>query len=297
MRVTSVLVWVWIVIAGAVDAAPETSLKPVARAEKPTTASIPTLSDFRPTARPAVLEAALVEQLTHQFQAEADPGFQRALASQIGMTTRAFAALSPQAIGLSSRPNMRPNGIVEKAMAQRRARAKGAVCGDPDIQGETVGFVPGRLTACGIKNGVKVRSFSGVTLSQQAILDCKTAKAIKTWVNKGMKPAIGNTGGGVSQIKVAAHYACRTRNNQAGAKISEHGKGRAIDISGFKLRDGRQITLLQDWDRRDTGAMLRKMHKRACGIFGTGLGPDSDRFHKDHFHFDTARHRGGSFCR
>lgn len=112
-----------------------------------------------------------------------------------------------------------------------------------------------------------------------------------------MKPAIGNTGGGVSQIKVAAHYACRTRNNQAGAKISEHGKGRAIDISGFKLRDGRQITLLQDWDRRDTGAMLRKMHKRACGIFGTVLGPDSDRFHKDHFHFDTARHRGGSFCR
>lgn len=168
MRVTSVLVWVWIVMAGAVDAAPETSLKPVARAEKPTTASIPTLSDFRPTARPAVLEAALVEQLTHQFQAEADPGFQRALASQIGMTTRAFAALSPQAIGLSSRPNMRPNGIVEKAMAQRRARAKGAVCGDPDIQGETVGFVPGRLSACGIKNGVKVRSFSGVTLSQQA---------------------------------------------------------------------------------------------------------------------------------
>ena len=138
---------------------------------------------------------------------------------------------------------------------------------------------------------------SGIPLSQEAVIDCTTAKALKTWVNNGVKPAIGTSGGGVSQIRVAAHYACRTRNNQPGAKISEHGKGRAIDISGFRLRDGSEITLLQDWNRRDTGAMLRKMHARACGVFGTVLGPDSDRFHKDHFHFDTARHRGGSFCR
>ncbi|MDX5403468.1 MAG: extensin family protein, partial [Rhodobacterales bacterium] len=25
--------------------------------------------------------------------------------------------------------------------------------------------------------------------------------------------------------------------------------------------------------------------------------PESDRFHRDHFHFDTARHRNGPFCR
>lgn len=198
---------------------------------------------------------------------------------------------------MSARPSLRPDSLVRKAMAQRRERAKGAICGDPAIQGDVVGFVPGRLSACGIQNGVRVRSVSGIGLSQQALMDCPTAKALKTWVDKGMKPAVGRTGGGVSQIQVAAHFACRTRNNQPGARVSEHGKGRAIDIRGFTLRDGSEITLLDGWDRRDTGPILRKMHSRACGIFGTVLGPDSDRFHKDHFHFDTARYRSGSFCR
>ena len=297
MRLTSVFVCVWIGMTGAALAAPDTSLRPVARTDPTLELTKASLKDTRPNARPNLFEASLVRQLTREIEGEADPGFQHALASQVGLTTRAFAALSPQATGLSIRPNLRPDSMVQKAMARRQARARGAVCNDPDIQGETVGFVPGRLSACGIENAVKVRSVSGIPLSQEAVIDCTTAKALKTWVNNGVKPAIGTTGGGVAQIRVAAHYACRTRNNQPGAKISEHGKGRAIDISGFRLRDGSEITLLQDWNRRGTGAMLRKMHTRACGIFGTVLGPDSDRFHKDHFHFDTARHRGGSFCR
>ncbi|MFA8387454.1 MAG: extensin family protein [Pelagibaca sp.] len=296
MRVTSVLVCVWIMLAKAATAAPDTSLRPVARAI-PTETTVLSLGDIRPVMRPELYEATLVRQLTRQFEQDADPGFQRALESQTDLGARTFAAVSPQATGLSIRPTLRPDNMVQRVMAQRNARARGAICGDPDIQGETVGFVPGRLSACGIQDAVRVRSVSGIPLSQEAMIDCPTAKALKTWVDKGMKPAIGTTGGGVAQIRVAAHYACRTRNNQPGARISEHGKGRAIDISGFRLRDGSEITLLQDWNRRETGAMLRVMQKRACGIFGTVLGPDSDRFHKDHFHFDTARHRGGAFCR
>jgi len=37
--------------------------------------------------------------------------------------------------------------------------------------------------------------------------------------------------------------------------------------------------------------------RAACGPFGTVLGPESNRFHRDHFHFDTARYRSGSYCR
>lgn len=297
MRVTSAFVCIWISFTAAAFAAPETSLRPFARGVDAPETAAPSLQDTRPVARPALFEASLAHQLTGQLQGRADPGFQQALATQTGIKARAFASLSPQAIPMSVRPFLRPDSLVQKAMAQRTARARGSVCGDPDIQGETVGFVPGRISACGIDKAVKVRSVSGIPLSQEAIIDCPTAKALKSWVDKGMKPAVGNSGGGVSQIRVAAHYVCRTRNNQPGAKVSEHGKGRAIDISGFRLRDGTEITLAQDWNQRDTGAMLRKMHQRACGIFGTVLGPDSDRFHKDHFHFDTARHRGGSFCR
>ncbi|WP_411221423.1 extensin family protein [Marivita sp. S2033] len=192
---------------------------------------------------------------------------------------------------------MRPDAIVKKAMAQRQMRAKGAVCGDPAIQGETVGLVPGRISGCGVNQGVRVRSVSGVSLSQQAVMDCATAQALKRWVDTGMKPAVGTYGGGITQIRVAAHYSCRTRNNQRGEKISEHGKGRAIDIAGFRLQDGRSVSLLDGWGETGTGAILKKMHRSACGIFGTVLGPAANKFHRDHFHFDTARYRSGSYCR
>ncbi|MFC6587279.1 extensin family protein [Sulfitobacter pacificus] len=105
------------------------------------------------------------------------------------------------------------------------------------------------------------------------------------------------TGGGLSSLRVAAHYACRTRNNQKGAKLSEHGKGRAIDISGFRLADGSEVSVLKGWNARRYSKAMRRMHKGACGPFGTVLGPKANRFHLDHFHFDTARYRSGSYCK
>ena len=203
------------------------------------------------------------------------------------------AALSPGVVSL--RPSLRPRAIEQRAAARRAERRKGQVCGDPDIQGDVVGFVPGRIKGCGIAEAVRVKSVSGVTLSQPATLDCSAARALKTWTNKSAKKNLSSIGGGLASYRVAAHYACRTRNNQPGARISEHGRGKAIDISGFTLRDGSTLTVLKDWNSRNRA--LKRMHKDACGTFGTVLGPNSDRFHQDHFHFDTARHRGGAFCR
>ncbi|MGB7244399.1 MAG: extensin family protein [Sulfitobacter sp.] len=197
----------------------------------------------------------------------------------------------------SLRPLFRSRKAERAARVQRRLLAKGAVCGDAAIQGEKVGSVPGKLSGCGIKNAVRVRSVSGVTLSQSALIDCTTANALRTWIDNTAKPALRKQGGGLSGLKVAAHYACRTRNNRKGAKISEHGRGKAIDISAFYLRDGTQVTVLNGWKSGKSRAALRAMHKGACGPFGTVLGPKSDRFHQDHFHFDTAKHRGGSYCR
>lgn len=234
-------------------------------------------SSLRPVAR---LVPAVVEQVAP------DP------AVTVGTSDASIYAAS-----LSLRPALRPRSLEQKAMTKRRERRRGSVCGDPDIQGEAVGFVPGRLNACGIKDAVKVRSVAGVMLSQQAVIDCPTAKALKTWVSKTAQPALRNTGGGLKRLQVAAHYACRTRNNKTGAKISEHGKGRAIDISGFYLNDGSHVTVLKGWNARRTSKPMRKMHKGACGPFGTVLGPEADRYHRDHFHFDTARYRSGPYCR
>lgn len=197
----------------------------------------------------------------------------------------------------SLRPLFRTNKVEKQARAQKQLREKGAVCGDVAIQGENVGRVTGKLRGCGIENAVRVRSVSGVGLSTGAVMDCGTATALKRWMEGSAKPALSRKGGGLTSIRVAAHYACRTRNNQRGAKLSEHGKGRAIDISAFRLADGSEITLLNGWNNRKYSKALRQMHKGACGTFGTVLGPNANKFHRDHFHFDTARYRSGSYCK
>ena len=197
----------------------------------------------------------------------------------------------------SLRPKKRSKETERQAKARDAERAKGAVCGDLDIQGVVVGPVPGRIAGCGIENAVKVRAVSGLPLSQEALMDCTTAKALKSWVDNGVKPAVGSLGGGPKSLYVMAHYICRTRNNQPGGKISEHGKGRAIDIGGIRLQDDSRILVAMDWNKGQKGRALKQMHRAACGPFGTVLGPDGDRFHQDHFHMDTARYRSGSYCR
>lgn len=186
-------------------------------------------------------------------------------------------------------------GREEETPAAPAQAGPGNVCGDPDLWGETIGVVEGP-GSCGIEGAVRLTAVSGVTLSNAATIDCGTAQALKTWVETGVRPAVGDTGGGVSSLRVVAHYSCRTRNNQPGARLSEHSFGRAIDIAGIGLADGTEMSVLTGWNGA-FATQLRQMWQAACGPFGTVLGPDGDRFHQDHFHFDTAQHGNGSFCR
>lgn len=197
---------------------------------------------------------------------------------------------------MSQRPEARSKETEELALFGRKKKMKGAVCGNPDIQGEAVGRVSGKVKGCGLSDAVRVTSVSGVRLSTPAIMDCPTAQSLNTWVSRSVKPTFRRRGP-VVELTVAAHYACRTRNNQRGAKISEHGRGRAVDISAFTMNDGEVITVAEGWKRGATRKMLRQVWKEACGPFGTVLGPEADRYHWNHLHLDTARHRGGPYCR
>ncbi|NIZ61712.1 extensin-like protein [Sedimentitalea sp. CY04] len=257
-------------------AAPETSLRPAPRPAEPVqmaalavTATSPD-TQLRPVVRP------VSDQILMAAARPAD-----------------LQSLSPE---LSLRPSLRPDSIVEQALFKRRRLRKGSVCGDISIQGEKVGHVPAKQAGCGAQDAVRVRSVAGVTLSQSAVMTCETAQALNTWVEDGLQPAFRRRNQVVS-LRVAAHYACRTRNNRPGARISEHGKGRAIDISGFTLESGELVTVAQGWSAKGFSKRLRKAWSAACGPFGTVLGPEADRYHRDHFHFDTAKHRSGPYCR
>jgi hypothetical protein len=171
---------------------------------------------------------------------------------------------------------------------------KGSVCGNSAIRGETIPPIPARLRGCGVAEPVRVTEVSGVRLSVPATMDCTTARALNSWVETGLKPAFGRKNP-PAMLQVAAHYACRTRNNRPGAPISEHGRGKAIDISAVVLKSGQTIDVLRDW-RKSSAKPLRAAHKAACGIFGTTLGPGSDGYHENHLHFDTANGRN-PYCR
>lgn len=143
-----------------------------------------------------------------------------------------------------------------------RFSAEGSVCGIPSIKGEPIGDVPGP-GGCGIENAVRITSVGGIALSQPATLNCGAAKALNGWVQESAIPIIGATGGGLQSLAVAAHYACRTRNSRPGARLSEHSKGNAIDISEFRLADGRALSVSGDWGRGRKGRVMKDLHKTA----------------------------------
>jgi hypothetical protein len=51
-----------------------------------------------------------------------------------------------------------------------------------------------------------------------------------------------------------------------------------------------------DPKKRAEAQFLRRLHKGACSMFGTVLGPEANDLHRDHFHFDLASRRHSAFC-
>jgi hypothetical protein len=267
--------------------APPASLRPMARGAPPVALSS---RQARPADAPAVAAAAA-----------------RAAAVPPPATTRpAVVTASVAPVDNSLRPAGRPDGLEQRVRvtATRLTPGRvaqpgvaGALCGDPGLSGERLQPITGRVSGCGIAEPVRLRSVDGIPLTTPATINCDAARALRTWVREGLVPAIGRTGGGVANLRVVASYACRTRNSQTGARLSEHARGNAIDIAGIGLANGSELTVLNHWNTQREGRILREVHRTACGPFGTVLGPNSDRFHRDHFHFDVASYRSGTYCR
>lgn len=190
-----------------------------------------------------------------------------------------------------------PYAAYAKPIAMPFIEAK--ICGDPRLDGATIAPFSKRGGRCGAREAVELRSVSGVAISPPATVTCAVAAGLADLIDNGVAPAAeAHLGAAVVEIKNVDDYSCRKRRNGVGRKWSEHASANALDISAFKLADGREITLLKGW-RAQGGAprFLRAVWKAGCEAFNTVLGPDSNRYHRDHFHFDQARRRSGRYCR
>jgi hypothetical protein len=146
---------------------------------------------------------------------------------------------------------------------------------------------------CGLDHPFKVTALQdgAVAFNSSYTLDCPMIAALDGWLAEVVQPiAQARFGQPVVEIDSMGAYSCRGMNGQYGAPISEHAFGNAIDIGGFRLADGRRITVVHDWTQGDdqTQAFLREVHAGACSHFTTVLGPGYNAFHYNHIHVDLA---------
>jgi hypothetical protein len=148
---------------------------------------------------------------------------------------------------------------------------------------------PLSITAVGV-NGRMVPLSSPVTGS------CGLATVLPQWVQAvdGYLWAHDNTT--VESVTVGTSYMCRNVNNAATGNLSDHAFGDALDVVGFKLMDGRSISVLEGWpgSEEQGSRIVRYAHDAACSLFMTTLGPESNALHHDHLHLDLACH--GKSC-
>lgn len=132
-------------------------------------------------------------------------------------------------------------------------------------------------------------------VSNLGAVKCDVANAFSDWARFGVDRAARQIlGSPLDRIETMGSYACR--NIAGSSQRSGHARAEAIDVSGFVLKDGRRITLTQDWNGGTAAEreFLRVVHKSACKRFGTVLGPEYNRAHEDHFHLEGT---GAKFCR
>ncbi len=146
---------------------------------------------------------------------------------------------------------------------------------------------------CSIKGGVILAGLGAARLDPLKTR-CALAMDLYLWEQNSVRPAAREIlGADLRRIEHFGSYSCR---KIAGSRRwSKHARAEAIDIAGFRLANGRHITLLRGWNgKSDERKFLRQIRDGACQHFGGVLSPDYNAAHADHFHFDFSR---WGFCK
>jgi hypothetical protein len=129
-----------------------------------------------------------------------------------------------------------------------------------------------------------------VELKPAPVLRCTFAESLASWLRDEASPRAEKLGAALRTIETYDDFECRGRNRVVGAKLSEHGKGNAVDVRSFILADGRALGLT---DVSVTKEFRDDIRDSACHRFTTVLGPGSDSNHESHIHLDLADRRQG----
>nr|WP_189659726.1 extensin family protein [Pseudomonas poae] len=149
--------------------------------------------------------------------------------------------------------------------------------------------------ACPLRDVLRVQG-AQVTLSSSFLASCPLAVAFALFERHSLQPAAQVVfGQAVARVDHLGSFACRNVYNRADGRLSQHASANALDIAGFRLADGRRISVLKDWPGEgDSARFLRQVRDSACDDFNVVLSPDYNAAHRNHFHLDMGR---GWVCR
>lgn len=135
-----------------------------------------------------------------------------------------------------------------------------------------------------------------VALSSSFIASCPLAVAYAMFEHHTLQPAAQSAyGQKIARVDHLGSFACRNVYNRESGALSRHASADALDIAGFRLADGRTISVLKDWPKQNQDAeFLRQLRNGACESFSVVLSPDYNAAHRNHFHVDVGR---WSVCR
>lgn len=164
-----------------------------------------------------------------------------------------------------------------------------------DDAGLTFAEAPDRTQGfCSTANSLRL---SDPTLSPKGpVMRCDLALRYAVWRRHVVKPAARRTlGADLTRVDHVGTYACRRMYGQQNTQPSNHATASALDVVGFRLKGGGQVSVLRDYrDPGPKGAFLREVKTGSCRLFGTTLTPDYNAAHADHYHLDMGM---WSICR
>lgn len=212
------------------------------------------------------------------------------------------------------RIDAQPNFLTRFKLA--RASEDRAACQAALAQAEmTLVPLEDRVTGenCGFDNAVRIERTS-IGVGEPFSLSCRAALSLAMWERHVLQQAAqAQLGARVKRIEHFGSYACRNLYGEVGRRRSQHATADALDVAGFVLEDNRRISVVGDWKRKASAQaadaasgsaiaqeqaastpesrFLRQVHDGACEYFDAVLGPEYNRAHADHFHFDRGQAR------
>jgi len=147
---------------------------------------------------------------------------------------------------------------------------------------------------CGYDEAVRFGRGGAVVLDYRPSglgTSCPVAAGLALWEWHVVQPAaLRHFGVKVAALEHFGSYSCRRVYGRAQGAWSEHATANAVDIAGFRLADGRRVTVVGDWNGAGArGRFLREVRDGACRLFATTLSPDYNAAHRDHLHLDQAK--------